>query len=409
LFILLAHASASSQDNLPAIGQWREHLPYQKTIDVTASQNKIYSATPYSLFTVDLASKEIQRISKVSGLSETGITTIKFDTYSNQLFIAYTNSNIDVLTSKGIKNIPELQREQLQGDKTINHIFPDKDVCYLSSGIGIVVINSSKYEIKETWVIGNSGSYTPVNMFTKDNSHMYAATNEGLKRTSLNSANHADFQQWVNLSGRNGLAWGAAKGVVTFENKVIALINDSLFHQEGNTWKLFFTNGLAISSINSTEGKLIVSQLSLSGSRVLLLNSNGDLEQTIQAKNIIEHPGNAIKHGGYIWVADSSHGLSQWKESLIERYVPDSPPDIATGEILFYDNVFYAAAGGADQSGTIKQNQNGLYSFSESHWTYYQPVNTATRDSLSNFVTIAIDPRDKTIWAGSFGDGLVHT
>lgn len=238
-FILFLNATAVAQNNIPAIGQWREHLPYQQAIDVTASQNKIYTATPYSLFTVDIATKEIQRISKVSGLSETGISTIKFDTYSNQLFIAYTNSNIDVLTAKDIENIPELKREQLQGDKTITHIFPDKEVCYLSTGFGIVLINTSKYEIKETWIIGKGGSYARVNMFTKDNSHMYAATDEGLKRTPVNTPNPADFQQWQNISGTLGLPSGAAEGVVTLENKIIALVNDSLFIQEGNGWKLF--------------------------------------------------------------------------------------------------------------------------------------------------------------------------
>ena len=408
LFILLSNASAIAQNNIPALGQWREHLPYQIAIDVTASPNKIYTATPYSLFSVDIATKEIQRISKVSGLSETGITTIKFDTYSNQLFIAYTNSNIDVLTSKGIQNIPELKREQLQGDKTITHFFPDKDVCYLSTGFGIVVINTSKYEIKETWIIGKGSSYTRVNMFTKDNSYMYAATEEGLKRTPVNTANPADSQQWQNLSGGNSLPAGAAKGVVTLDNKIISLLNDSLFIQEGNRWRLFFSNGLPVTSINSTENKLTVCQQTNSGSRVLVMNSAGVIEQALQAKNIIKHPRNAIMQSGNVWIADSTYGLSQWKTTLIERYLPDSPPNIATGEILFYDNKFYAAAGGADNAWNFIQNQNGVYSFSESHWTHYQPVNRASGDSLSEFITIAIDPRDKTIWAGSFGDGLVH-
>lgn len=143
-------------------------------------------------------------------------------------------------------------------------------------------------------------------------------------------------------------------------------------------------------------------------SRVLVLNSTGVIEQTLRAPSIIENPRNAILQGGYVWIADSTHGLSQWKNTLIERYLPDSPPDIATGEILFYDNVFYAAAGGVDNAWNIMQNKNGVYSFSESHWTHYKPVDPANGDSLSEYITIAVDPRDKTIWAGSYGDGLVH-
>ncbi|HVE60226.1 MAG TPA: hypothetical protein VNA26_00285, partial [Chitinophagaceae bacterium] len=137
VFYLLFPAYGLAQNTLPAIGQWREHLPYGSTIDVTASQKKIYAATPYSLFSVDITTKETERISKVAGLSETGISTIKFDSAGNRLFIAYTNSNIDVLEAKGITNIPDLKRENIPGDKTIYHFFTEGNLCYLSTGIGI--------------------------------------------------------------------------------------------------------------------------------------------------------------------------------------------------------------------------------------------------------------------------------
>ena len=67
---------------------WREHLPYHSVIDVTASDKKIYAATPYSVFSVDVLSNEVERISKVAGLSETGISTIKYDAGSKKLMIA---------------------------------------------------------------------------------------------------------------------------------------------------------------------------------------------------------------------------------------------------------------------------------------------------------------------------------
>ena len=78
------------------IGQWKEYLPYNSGIDVTAGDNKIYCATPYSLFTVS-PNNEIERMSKITGLSETGISTIRYDPANQKLFIAYSNSNIDII------------------------------------------------------------------------------------------------------------------------------------------------------------------------------------------------------------------------------------------------------------------------------------------------------------------------
>ncbi|HJW16782.1 MAG TPA: hypothetical protein VJ499_06670, partial [Flavisolibacter sp.] len=104
---------------------WREHLPYQGAIDVTASPNKVYAATEYSLFSVDLQTNEVNRLSKVSGLSETGISAIKYDELSNKLFIGYSNSNIDIIDNKGIHNVPELKRKAITGDKNIYNIYSD--------------------------------------------------------------------------------------------------------------------------------------------------------------------------------------------------------------------------------------------------------------------------------------------
>ena len=66
----------SAQSPIPAIGMWREHLPYNSAIDVTAGDGKIYCATPYSLFSVSMADNLIERQSRVTGLNETGVSAI---------------------------------------------------------------------------------------------------------------------------------------------------------------------------------------------------------------------------------------------------------------------------------------------------------------------------------------------
>jgi hypothetical protein len=87
IFFFLLPFCADGQNNIPSIGQWREHLPYQVAIDVAASETTVYAATPLSLFSVDVQTKEINRFSKVSGLSETGISTIAVDALSKKLFM----------------------------------------------------------------------------------------------------------------------------------------------------------------------------------------------------------------------------------------------------------------------------------------------------------------------------------
>jgi hypothetical protein len=411
LVLLVFSLSAKAQNTLPGIGAWREHLPYQNVIDVTASPSYIYAATLYSLFTVDKSSGEITRMSKVSGLSETGVSTIRFDEALNKLYIAYTNSNIDIIDGKGIHNIPDLQRENIAGDKSIYHFYPSGGLCYLSTGIGVIVIDPQRSETKESWFIGDSGKHVKTFMFAKDNLFFYAATAEGLKRTSVNTPNPADFHAWTLLSGQNGLPADTCKGVINFQNKIIALSHDSLFVLNGSNWQLFFANGSPVVSVNQSADKLTVCQSTFTGgsSQVILLNNDGSIARTLQQPGVISFPEKAIIADNNVWIADRYSGLSQFTSTnSFSQYIPNSPQGIASGEMAVKNNVLYATAGTVDENWHYQYNRDGIFKLSGGSWSTINGFYFPKMDSLLDFITVAIDPRDQSAWAGSFSGGLLH-
>jgi sugar lactone lactonase YvrE len=409
IILLLFSSICFGQNSFPPIGLWREHLPYQGAVDLTASENKVYCATPFSIFSVEHSSLEVNRISRVSGLSETGISTIRFDPVSKKLYIAYTNSNIDVLGPSGMVNIPDIKRETISGDKSIYHIYPDNTRCYLSTGIGVVVLDAEKAEIRETWFLGNAGAFVKTYGFTRFNGFYYAATEEGLKRIAESNSNPADFNNWQTLSGTGGLPAGAAKAVVSFQNQLVVLQNDSLFSANGSNWNPFFSNGWPIVSINVSENKLFVCQRQNNGnSQVLQLNANGSIARTIQQPGVISFPRNAISVGNITWIADLFGGLSRWTGNSFEVFKPDSPVDVATGGLAIYNNIVYAAAGSVNDSWNYQYNRNGVFRFAEGSWTAFNQFAFPQLDSLLDFLAIAVDPRDESVWAGSFGGGLLH-
>lgn len=411
VFLLLFSIESFAQNTFPAIGLWREHLPYQSAIDVTASDKKVYCATPYSLFSVDISTKEIQRFSKVSGLSETGISCINYDAVSKKLFVAYTNSNIDVLDQSSIRNIPDLLRKNISGNKTIYQIYPDNNLCYLATGLGVLVVDETKLEIKDSWFIGNSGGYVKTNGFTKNNNFFYAATDEGLKKISTTNSNPADFHNWQNISGTNGLSASACKAVVAFQNKTIALQNDSLFVENTNTWNLFFANSWPVVSINVSGNKLFVCQRQSNGaSQVIVLNNDGSIAQTVQKPNVISFPEKAISVNNDYWIADLFGGLSHWTggNTASDVYKLNSPQDIALGEMKVYNNVLYATAGTVNSSWNYQYNRSGIFQLQNGWWTNISQYYFPQLDTLMDFITVAVDPRDETVWAGSYGGGLLH-
>ncbi|RYZ26490.1 MAG: hypothetical protein EOO10_15400 [Chitinophagaceae bacterium] len=409
LLFLLFSVTVHAQNKMPPLGMWREHLPYQGAIDVTASDSKVYAATPYSLFSVDIVTKEIDRISKVSGLSETGISAISYDTLSKKLFVAYANSNVDVLDAKSIRNIPDIKRSAIAGDKNIYAIYPDGVRCYLSTGLGVVVLDAEKYEVKDSWFIGASGGYVKVNSFVKANGFFYAATEEGLKRTSVSTVSPANYQSWQNLAGSNGLSVAPAKGVVALQNKVVVLQNDSLFVENATNWNLFFANAWPVTSINASANKLVVTQrMSNGASQVVVLNETGVVQRTIQQPTVISFPKKGIAAGNDYWIADLFGGLSQFTPNAFETYRPDSPQDIVLGDMEVRNNTLWTTAGTVNSSWNYQYNRSGIFQLHDGQWSAINQYNHPQLDSMLDFVTLAIDPRDNTAWAGSFGGGLLH-
>ena len=409
LILTIVSTFAVAQQSLQPVGEWREHLPYQSAIDVTAGDNKIYAATPHSLFSVDLNENSVERLSKITGLSETGVSAIQYDRINGKLIIAYTNSNIDILYRNDIYNVPDIKRDNIVGDKTIYHIYSFNQNYYLSTGLGVIVINGERYEVKDSWFIGNAGSQVKVTGFTSDASFFYAATHEGLKRAAITNSNLSDYHNWQLLSGTNGLSNGIINNVVSVQNKIIVLKNDSLFVLNGNSWNLFYYDGWPIKNVNVSGNKILLSQYQLNGQgRVVVLNSDGTLANLLSPQKGISLPQKAIALNNDYWVADSIDGLSHFNPSLVAQYQLNSPQSIALGEIKAVNNVLYATSGEVSRSWIPQNNKNGFYFFKEDNWRNLNRNNYPLLDSFPDLITIAIDKKDETIWTGSFGGGLLH-
>jgi hypothetical protein len=406
---LLFSLFLSAQQPLAPIGLWKEYLPYNSGIDVAASTGKIYCATPYSLFSVDRQDNSIERLSTITGLSETGISVIAYDTPNEKLFIAYSNSNIDIIYRNDIINIPDIKRDNIPGDKNIYAIYPSGKNYYLSTGLGIIVIDGERYEVKDSWFIGDGGQHLKVNGFTSDNSFFYAATEQGLKKAAINTSNLADPFNWQLISGSNGLSTGACQNVLTIQGKVILQKRDSLFVQNGTTWSLFYENGWPIINTTVSENKITLCQRIPTGeSKVVILNSDATVNRVLTQVASISFPRKAILADNDPWLADQFEGLSHFMANSYQQYELNSPEATSSGEMTAYNNIVYATAGEVSEAWNYQYNGNGIYILKEGTWTNINRYRFPQLDTLLDYITIAINPADQTIWVGSYGGGLLH-
>lgn len=408
LYCLVPVFPFALQAQLQPIGQWRDHLPYQQVTGVTHTADKIWAVTPYSLFSVDPADNSIERWSKTNGLTETGISAIAADPAANRIVIGFNNSNIDVLVNDKVTNINAFKNANIAGDKSIQSIFIHQQLAYIATGIGIIVLNLDKYEIKDTYIIGAGGTRIKVNAITSDGAWLYAATEEGVKKAPLNNANLADFRNWQLISGTNGLPAGSVQSLTSVQNKILALRNDSLWLQSGNSWSLFYRDGNNIKNCTVSNNTILLSETNNNTGRIVTLSATGSIDKTIQDAQLTRIPKQAVLFQNEYWIADTLAGLSNYNGTAFNRLTPDAPLSTVTGSMQIMNNTLWVAAGGVNNNWEPLNNKSGLFSLNDNTWSYYNGARFPILDSLPDMVSVAIDPINESVWAGSFGGALAN-
>ena len=409
LLILLNTVESIAQNPVVPIGSWRLFLNYQSATGVVKG-DKLYCSTPTNLFSLD-AVDEVEMYTKISGLSDIGVSCMGWDASTNQLAVIYNNSNVDILEGSSIRNISDILNSTISGNKTIYAVYCLNGIAYLSSGLGVILVDLKKYEIKDTWFISDLGSQVKVNAFTSDDQFYYAATGEGLKKAPINSNNPADYHNWPDQIGNNLLSAGTVLNVINTNSKIIALKNDSLFIQNNDQWQfLYADSNWPIVNITSGTSYFTVCQRNTSGaSRVITMDTAAQIVQTLAVPNVISYPEAAIIDHDTTWVADLYGGLTAFKNnSTYQRFIPNGPPGIATGDMVFQKDTLFAAAGAVDASWNYTYDRNGVYSFAGNLWNFQGYYNTPALDSVLDFITLAPDPGNGSLWAGSYGGGLVN-
>ena len=83
--------------NLPGqtpVGSWSDHLVYNTADCVAAGTSEVFASTGSSLIVYNKPFAELKKLSRINGLTETGISTLNWSEENKTLIIAYTISPI---------------------------------------------------------------------------------------------------------------------------------------------------------------------------------------------------------------------------------------------------------------------------------------------------------------------------
>lgn len=414
LLILFFSIKIFSQDSGIGIGHWRTHFPYQKVTGVVALNEEVYAATPYSLFKYNKGDNSIERIDKVSGLNDVGVSKIAYYEPYQIMIIAYKNTNIDILQKDGsVRNIPDIKNKEILGDKTINNILLGDGVAYLSCGFGIIVLDLEKYEIKDTWYIGPNGSYLNVQDLTVNDTAFFAATVNGIYYANVNSPNLADFNEWHK---ETGLPKPEAffNQIEAFSGKVIANYKDSgwdgdtLYIFDGSSWQHFLPGN----SDRHHELRVVGNNLLLT-QRFNIAVFDKNLNEVLKIWNPVGenfYPLSCDFKNNEYWIGSSVLGLIKAKDNGYggEIIEPNGPGTKSVYDLDAAGKSVWDASGGHASNWSKLYMKDGVFSFIDGKWSTHNKGNTPAFDTITDFVCVKIDPQNTNVaYVGTWGDGLL--
>ena len=411
VFLLGIFQNSFAQER--ALGTWKTFMPYNSSLGVFDAGDRVYSIASKTVFSYEKNTGAIQIYDKVNGLSDIGIKTANYDPASKVLVIAYNNSNIDLIyNGTDIYNINDIKNKATGGAISINGISFYNGKSYISSDIGVSVIDLDKKEISNTYIIGSTGGQVKVYATTVDGTTIYAATEEGVKHASLTSSNLQDFNTWFLYDQTQNLPKKKATYVAAYNNKVYAVIIatgcDTLYEFNGTTWsKKYFNAPDTFTSLNEANGNLYFS----TWNNVNTTGKKGkiDASSALTVSNVsYPRPVGWFESNGISWEADLWGGMFKNTNGNLERIVPDGPISSNVFDLNAINGVLNVAPGGVDESWGFNWIGDGFFTYYNSSW---KNTNKYEFPALNNYYDIlcsaTCQERNKTYF-GSFLSGLIE-
>ena len=396
-----------------AVGEWRDHLSYRYGTSVEYSGDRIYTLTKGSLFYVDLNSFSVDKLTKVSGMSDIGASTIRYSPATGILIVGYSNGNIDLIENGLLYNIPDIKHKQMAADKTINKIFTEGNKAYVCTGFGIVVVDLAKKEIRDTYIIGPLGTYLCVYDMDTDGTYYYASTEKGIYKADKNDPGLVDFTNWSIITDIPNYQ-KRFKSVKCFNNRIYTFLDqaawdgDTVYVYDNLEWKkyneYFIRNVVQIEKTNSTL--FIVEPFTL-----YALKQWGNEYYYSGWIDGLATPTDATTDAqDRMWVSDTRFGLvygsgaSAWSSTS-----PNGPDNSSTFAVTSEGDKVVAVAGGRNNSWYNLWNKGNFFVFENEIWSNYNPSNVPALDSIPDICAVAINPKNPSqYFLGSFNGGVVE-
>ncbi|TXE17834.1 ABC transporter substrate-binding protein [Psychroserpens burtonensis] len=404
-FILLALISFEgvSQD---FSSLWEGYFSYFGIKDVSRGNDKIFAASENAIFTYDVFSNEINKITTIEGLSGETISTISYSEYFGLLVVGYETGLIEVVFDDGeiLSVVDILEKESISPVlKKINHFNESEGLLYISTDYGISVYDLGQLQFGDTYFVGDGGSQISISQTAVFNGFMYVATSSnGLRKADVTNPNLIDFQQWTTIVSGSFIAIQkvGSKLYAVAQNKVLSeVVSDNL--------SPLFTYATLPEDVRSINLNLVVTLKE----DVFVYDENFNQIQTASTNEEFDTDfTSATISNDNIYIGTTTSGVLKTTPENSQIYdviLPDGPTSNAAFKIQTGNSELWLTYGEYTVSfnpGPL--NSRGISILRDSEWKNipYDSLLTA-----KNLVDIAINPFNPSqVFISSFQFGILE-
>lgn len=402
LFILFIPFLGRAQNNI-ATDSWRTHYSFNTTISVTQSDKNIYAASKAGLFIINKMDLSISSITKLNGLSETGISVIHHNNTTNTLIIAYDNGQLDLIKKNKITSIPDIRLLDMFNSKVSYHVNEDGIYSFLSTDFGLLKINTESLIIQESFLnLSSTGNNLKILASTIYNDSLFLATETGLMAGNLNE-NLKDFSKWKHFTLIQGASQEYTNVISLYNEKPITgnFSQGLLVYNKGSWLALGQLIGSEFSTIKTNSNTIIT----VSGKTFSLIDT---LKEVTSA--FIVNANDAIDNGLITWVADEQNGVIKIEGISSETLYPNGPFFNEVVKLKSVENKIYAIPEFIAINGQPLRNNAGFSVFENGFWSNFNSTGYPQTELLPPFLDISGVSLKKSgeVVFSSFGYGLLN-
>ncbi len=375
---------------LAGIGDWTTYTNKSDVRDIAYADSTLWCVSNGGVFSIRITDSTYQEFTNTSGLSSIDVQTVEIDHYGN-VWIGLSDGMLNMYDhDTGVWEMID----EYEGH-TINDIVALGDSLFIALDIGISLYNIQRHEVKETYKNLGPGFPVeiPVNSIYIHGRDVWAGTDNGIAKSSLDIVNLMAPESWTNYSKeQSGLLSNSIKAITGNGNIIYAGSDKGIDRFDGKNWKDFAT-GIVVTALVTHNGVIYAGTTN----GVHAHDGTGwkRLGQSFSnVSSLVVDEQNRLWAGRY--KSRNSEGYSTYDAEQDQwiHFIPPGPSG----------NNFKSLA--VDHDGVLWgcTNKNGIVRFDGQKWQHYNI--RALGYSDDGMWAVKVD-RFNNKWFGSWGAGLI--